>query len=164
MSTPHIIMWAIVLAVGVPSAWRNPTAAALVLCWIVAEAIFVLTGNSLAVEYYAYPDIFVLAVIFAKQEHCSLKPYQNTWHQFKCVVLERSPADRLVMLIFPVMWWLYAADIGDRTKWWALWFLAAAQFLLAGAESLSKYLKSRAQSAETRSAGEFKFGWVRGYG
>ena len=83
MSTPAVIMWAIVLLVGVPAAWRNPTAAALVLCWIAGEAIVAITGNSLPVEYYLYPDLFVLAMIFAKREAYNLRPYRGTWHQLK---------------------------------------------------------------------------------
>lgn len=146
MSLPAIIMWVVVLAIGIPSAWTNPTAAALVICWIFGEAIYVLTGDSLPVEYYAYPDIFVLAVILAKPEHCRHEA-RGAWQWLKCILLERSPADRVVMLIFPVMWIAYVSDMGARDKWFLLWGLTIAQFLAAGWESLAKSIRRRAENA-----------------
>lgn len=136
MSFPHMLMWATVLAVGVLSAWRNPTAGALVLSWIVVEAIFVATGNNLAVEYYIFPDIFVLAVIFAKPRYHPCEHYLGTWHQIKCLLLERTPSDRVVMLIYPCMWVVYVADIHPYYAWWGLYALVLAQFFAAAWESL----------------------------
>jgi hypothetical protein len=133
--TEQLIMWAVVLLIGVPSAWRNPTSAALIVGWIVAEGMYRLNGNGLAVEYLAFPDIFVLAVIMAKREYCNLRPYRNTWHQLKCVLFERSPADRFIMLCYPLVWALYIAAIDPYYQYWGLYFLAIAQFLAAGWES-----------------------------
>ncbi len=148
MSTPHLLMWAIVLVVGVPSAWRNPTAAALVLCWVVSEGIYALTGNGLAVEYFAYPDIFVIAIIFAKPECRDLSPYASTWHQMKCVLLERSPSDGFILLSYPVVWTLYVAGLHPYYQYWALYLISVAQFLAAGWESLSKHLRRHAEARE----------------
>lgn len=139
MTLPELILWGVVLVVGVPSAWRNPTAAALVLCFIAAKAIYLITGDSLAVEYYLFPDIMVIAVIMSKLEHCNLAPYRSTLHQLSCLLLERSPADRVVLLIFPICWAIYVADISAFSKWYALWGLSLAQFLAAGVEALLSY-------------------------
>jgi hypothetical protein len=135
MTTPEIVIMAIVTVVGIPAAMRNPTAAALVMSWLAGEAIYLVTGNSLPTDFYLFPDIFVLAVIMAKQEVCNLRPYRGAWHQLKCMVLERSPADRIIMLIFPVMWVLYAAPVHPFYKWWALYYLVIAQLAAAGYEA-----------------------------
>ena len=147
MSLPQAILWAIVLVVGLPSSWWNPTAGALVLCWVFSEGLFWLTGNNLAVAYYAYPDVFVIAVIFAKRAHCDLDPH-DMFGEIKCLLLERSPCDRIILLSYPVCWWLYAADISDYSKWWSLWIIAIAQFLVAAWEPLSKPLRRHAEAAE----------------
>lgn len=135
MSTPAIIMWAVVMLIGVPAGWRNPTAAALVLSWIFGEVVAMVTGNNLPVEYYLYPDLFVLAVIMIKPERCNLRPCRSILAQLKCILLERSLADRIIMLIFPAMWVIYTIQ-SPYYKWWALWTLAIIQFLAAGAEAL----------------------------
>lgn len=134
MSTPALIMWAVVFAVGVPSAWRNPTAAALVLAKIAGWAIYKITGDNLPVEYYLFPDIFVIAVIMAKYE--------------------RSVPDRIVLLIFPIMWCLYLAPLHPFYVWWSLYYLVLAQFFAAGWESFSTYRRGhRAASDKPENTG-----------
>ena len=139
MTPQELVLLAVVAVVGIPSAWRNPTAAALVLAWIVSKIIYLTTGNGLAVEYYLIPDIAVIATIFCKQEHCNLAPYGGDWHQLKCIFLERSPQDRVVLAIFPAMWVLYVAPLHPFYVWHGLWLGAIVQFLAAGAESVSLY-------------------------
>lgn len=133
-------MWTVALGVGLPSSWKNPTAGALVLCWVVSKTIFLVSGNGLATDYYIFPDLFVLAIIFAKPEICTFRPYQNTWDQFKCIFLERSVPDRIVMLIFPVMWVIYYSNIHSYYQWWSLWMLSIIQFLAAGWEGIGKLI------------------------
>lgn len=165
MTLPHIVMWLVVAVVGIPSAWRNPTAAALVLCWIFSEGLFAFTGRGLAVEYYSYPDCIVLAVIFAKPEHCNQGMYQSTWHQFKCLLIERSPSDRAVMLIFPVMWWAYVADIHDFYRYWILWGGAILQFLFASSESIELFWRARREQITPSSSDNIsRFAWAGGDG
>jgi hypothetical protein len=59
----------------------------------------------------------------------------------KCILLERSPADRIVVLIFPLMWALYAAPIHDYYRWWSLYWLVIAQFIAAGWEGYAKLIQ-----------------------
>lgn len=142
---PHaLIMWGVVFAIGIPCAWRNPTAAALVIAKIAGWGYYQITADNLPVEFYLFPDIFVLAVIMAKQEHCNRQPYRNGLDRLKCILLERSPADRAVMLAFMACWLLYAAPIHDYYRWWSLWGLTVLQFLFAGAESLEIFWRRRA--------------------
>lgn len=130
-------MWAVALLIGIPSAWRNPTSAALVIGWAVSEGIYLITGDGLAIEFYPFLDVFVLAVILAKVEHCNLRPYRSIWHCLACVLLERSPADRFIMLTYLLVWPLYVVPIDPFYQYWGLWIIAVAQFLAAGCESVS---------------------------
>lgn len=86
----------------------------MVLCWIIAEAL-ALFGRPLAVNYYLFPDIFTVAVIFHKAR--------------------RTRADWIVLLIYPFVWGTYVAVIDDISKWWLLWILAIAQIFAVGLES-----------------------------
>lgn len=121
MTAPEIIVWATVIAVGFFAAGRNPTALALVIAWFAGEIFYLRTGNNMPVAFYLFPDIFVIACIAAKAE--------------------RSLAERIVLLIFPVMWGLYVAPVSDFTRWWSLTFLVLAQFLVVGAETFSRFLR-----------------------
>lgn len=143
MTLPHSIMWATVAVVGVPSAMRNPTAAALVVSWLFSESLFLLTGNGLALEYFVFPDIAVIAVIFCKRDWKPCETYRSAWHQLKCVLLERSPSDRLIVCSYPICWALYVSDIDPYYQWWGLFHISVAQFLAAGWEALHGYWISR---------------------
>ncbi len=161
-------MWAVVLTIGLPAARLNPTAVALVVAKLFGWAIYRITGDNLPVEYYAFPDIFVIAMIMAKEEHCNRMPYRSTWHQLKCLLLERSPGDRAVLLAFPLMWCLYAANLHPYYKWWALYYLVLAQFLAVGAETfinLSRASKAASDASDKPpSGGLYRLAWGRGYG
>lgn len=163
--TPALIMWAVVFCIGVPSGWRNPTAAALVIAKIAGWGWYQISGDNLPVDFYIFPDIMVLAVIMAKPEWCNLQPYRNVWHQLQCVLLERSHADRIVMVTFVIMWGIYVMDLHPYYKWWALYWLVIAQFLAAGWEAFSpRPCKAVSDRPETTSGDELRFAWGRGSG
>ena len=143
MTLQEIILIAVVAVVGIPSAWRNPTAAALVLAWIAVKMLYLVTGDGLAVEWYMYPDVAVLAVIYCKPAWQPCDYYRSLWHQFACAVLERSPSDRAVMAIFPLMWVAYFVPIDPFVQWHLLWAGAILQFLFASAEPLADFFHSR---------------------
>jgi hypothetical protein len=145
-------MWLIVALVGLPSAWRNPTAAALVLSWSASEVWFLLTGDNLRLQFYVFPDSVVLAIILAKPEYNPCEFYRGTLHQLACVVTERTPPDRIVMAIFPVMWMVYVSDLDAYHKWWLLYLLVVAQFAAAGLEALSPYRRASAVSETSAQA------------
>lgn len=168
MSLPHLIMWAVVVCVGLPAAFRNPTALALTLSWLAGETTWLITGNSFPLSVYFMADIAVVAVIMAKPEACNSQPYQNTVHQLKCLLLERSVADRVVMLIFPIMWCIYTVPIHPYYAWFALWLLTIAQFLAAGVEAFLKFRRARAAVVARdipRSGLEYALAWrLAGHG
>jgi hypothetical protein len=138
MSAPAIFLWAIVFVVGVPSAWRNPTAGALVLAKIAGWVIYHLTGNNLPTEYYPYVDAFVIAIIFSKPE---------------CRASWCSPSDKIVLLIFALMWVIYVAPMDAFYRWWLLYTGVVFQFLFASAESLEIFWQGR--SIVKRHLGDF---------
>lgn len=153
MSLPHLIMWAVVLAVGLPSMLRNPTAGALVASWIVSELLW-LSGYGLPVNFYIFPDLFVLAVIFAKPEAYACHPYSSAWDQLRCIILERSVPDRIVMLIFPVMWAIYVSKLPPFYVYWMLWPLAIVQYLAAGWEGLASFFREPSAVTPDRPSGD----------
>lgn len=149
MTTPEIIIWAVALAVGSLFAKSgNLTAGALCLAWLSAQVVYLITGNSLPVEFYLYPDTFVLITILL------VKP-------------ERSIADWIVAAIFPIQWIFYVAGIHDFYRWWILYFLALAQFLAAGLDSFITYRREYRAVSDTPGtpSGRSEYAWMtRGYG
>lgn len=168
MTLPEIVMWTVVAVVGVPSMWRNPTAAALVLAWLAGQGIYLVTGDNLPVEYYVFPDAVVIAVIASKFEWCNLAPYRGLWHQLSCLLLERSPADRIVLAIFPLMWLLYLSPLDPFHTWYALWGLVLAQFVAAGIEAFQSYRRGADAADQPDEPGAlliaYRGGRTRGYG
>lgn len=142
MLTPVLFLWVVVAAVGVFSVWmRNPTAVALVIAKCAGAWWVWKTGDKFPVVFYACTDIFCLAVIFAKYEACNTVPYRGIRYHVGCVILEQSVPDRIVMMIFPVMWYFYVADMHFYYVWWALYWLVLAQFFAVGWESLCPFFR-----------------------
>lgn len=134
---PHLIMWLTVIAVGIPSAWRNPTAFALTFSWLAGEAAWLTTGNNFPLSVYFMADIAVISVIYAKTiRRCGPKVYPSLRDQLRCLVTDPTIWDRLIVAIFLLgAWPLYVLSVSPLFKWWGLWALAILQFLLAFAEA-----------------------------
>ena len=137
MATPEVIIWLVVLVVGIPSTWWNPTAGALVICWIVGEVSYLVIGDNLPILHYLIGDAFVLLVIFAKAEHRF--PLEGCRIQLWKTLLDSVCMDRWVLAIFVIMWMIYAVPLHPYFKWWALYYLLVAQFLATGWEALHPY-------------------------
>lgn len=147
MSNAQLTLWVIALAVGFTSAWRNPTALALLLAFAVSEA-------GLPPAFYAWPDILTLALIFSKPRYRPCEDYWDlsTWEQLKCILTERGPTDRFVMLSIPMAWYFYAPVL-SYSQYWSLYYIAVAQFLVVGFEGLTFILR---RPAETTSRPPFE--------
>jgi len=145
MTLPHLIMWLIVFAVGVPSAWRNLTALALVISWLVGELAWLVTGNNLPLSVYFMADVAVIAIIYAKTiRRVGAKTYASSWQQLRCLITDLTVYDRWVAALFLLgAWPLYTLNVNPWTKWWCLWALVIAQFLIASLESLAGFRASR---------------------
>lgn len=116
MSAPALILWLAALAVGFASAWRNPTALALVLAFAASQA-------GLPLEKYIYSDVAVIAIIIAKRQ--------------------RSQADWFVMLCYLLAWRSYVFDAPlSYDQWWNLFWVAIAQFFAVGFEALETFLRA----------------------
>lgn len=124
MTTPEVIMWLTVAVVGVPSMWRNPTAAALVLAWLYGVAVCLITGDSTPLAYYPFADVAVLGVIWTKRQ----------W----------SNPDRIVVAIYPVCWAIYVAGLHDYYTFYLLLALTIVQMFAAGTEAFESYRRDAA--------------------
>lgn len=138
MSIPELILTTVVLVVGLPAAWKNPTAGALVLCWVFAETLYLFTGNGMSVQYYLFPDLFVIAVIFSKPAVYCINHTEHIWDLIKCAILELSVPDRIVLAMFPILWLVYTSDVSPYHQYWLMWWLSIAQFIAAGFEGFIK--------------------------
>lgn len=148
MTTPALIIWATVLAVGLFAAWRNPTALALVISWAAGTYVGIRTDDNLPLWFYPYADITAIAIIAAKAE--------------------RSAADRVVLLVFPACFVVYVADIETFYKWWALYYLVLAQFAAVAWDSLFTFRRASnaaSDTPDTPSGDMFRrLAWGRGGG
>jgi len=175
MSLPAFVMWAVVAGIGFPAAFRfrkrgfivhvrNRTALALCVAWLCGELIWRMTGENLPITLYFILDYFVLLVIFTKPELRDLSPYRTFADQMKALVKERSKEDVFIACIFPVMWAVYVANIGDFYRWWMLWGLVQLQFYAAGWEAWGLWRAARAEKAlDNKPPGLFKLG-MAGHG
>lgn len=151
MTTPEIVFAGIVLVVGVPAMWKNMTAIGLVGSWVILQAAWLLTHvASVGLELVC--DVAVIGVMLVKPDYEDGFPYRGMRHQLAAMFwTERTPCDRIIGAIFPLMWVLYAIDISDYYRWWGLWWLAAIQFVAAGVEPVRLALvrKWREKNNET---------------
>lgn len=91
------------------SLWR-PVALVLLAQWGIGEAVYVATGDRISLPVYIVGDCAVIAVTYLWRSHWS---------------------DWLVVAPIPVAWWLYTIP-ETRAQWFALYWLALAQFVIAG--------------------------------
>lgn len=126
-------MFAAVVLLGVTSAFRTPVAGALVIAWVYGEFVWLLTGDSLPLAAYVLSNAFVIAVIMCHEARdCS--PYKTDLAQLIAALwYERYAEDRILLLLFPVLWTLYLAPLEEYYKWWAIYYLVLLRFCIVGA-------------------------------
>lgn len=168
MSWQALVIYAVVAGVGIPAAFRNTTALALVIAWLFVELVYQITGDSLPLKFSFMADVAVIAVIYAKMiKRCGAKLYSSFVEQMRCLVTDLTYWDRAIVAIFLLgMWPLYVLNFHPYYKWWLLWGLAILQFLLAGAEAIQSFrhsVRSRAAS-DPPGNGLAMAGVYRGYG
>lgn len=110
------------------------------------QVLYWITGIGMALEYYPFLDCVVIAVILAKPENCAYDIQPNWLAEMKCMFLERSVEDRIILCTFPICWYFYVADIAPFYIYWALWLIAVVQFLAAGWEAFSKSIQRHAEA------------------
>jgi hypothetical protein len=133
MSTPHLIMWAVVAFVGFPAAVRNSTALGLVCAWLAGEITWLISGNNLPLPVYVIADCMVVGLMYGKALRAA-EPWRTKVFR---LYHDLTPWDRAIagIYIFAV-WPIYASDLHPYYVWWSLWWLTIAQFLLAGGDAL----------------------------
>lgn len=138
-----------VVAVGLLAGLRNPTAMALSVAWIASEIVYLDTGNNLSLSTHFMADIAVIALIYAKTIlRMGPKLYPTLGRQIYCMFLDLTKCDRWIVAIYLLgAWPLYVLSLDSYYRWWGLYWLVIAQFLLASAEAAQSYvahLRSRA--------------------
>jgi hypothetical protein len=142
MSTPEIIYAALVCFV-VPAMWKNATAIGLVMSWLVIQGDW-LAGHTWSTGLQFVCDLGVIAIMIVKPDHEDGFPYRSMKDQFAALFwTERTPCDRIIGAIFPVMWLLYVVSIPDYYRWWGLWWLAAIQLVAAGVEPARLWITAK---------------------
>lgn len=170
MTWDVLLIHIIVLGVGIPAAFRNPTAFALATSWAVGQAVWWYTGNNLPLKAYFIADLTVIAIIYAKAIiGVGPRKYRNLAHQLWCMVTELTLFDRVIVALFVLGCWpLYVLTLDAWLQWWALYWITVAQFLLAGAESIYSWreakraspavLDNHSSGGSLRLAGNWRYG------
>lgn len=151
MSTPELVMFAVVLLVGFPAAWRNLTAGALVGAYLLVQGAWAM-GVVLDYGMMFMVDFTVVVVIFAKAiMRCEDEKLLNCG-------AHTTTADRFILAIFGLMWFVYVLKVDEFQRWWLLYLFATAQFLIAGAESLFEWRRARVLQAgpDSPSSGSYR--------
>lgn len=174
MSPLEAVYVAAIFFVGLPSAIRlkgfiphvrNPVAFAMVATWFGCRLLYSMAHPTKDEQLIAtvLSDCVVIAAMFVKEDWrwC---PYQNGWHQLACLWHERTPWDKAILCIFPVVWIFYAPLLDDFWQYLVLWSLSMAQLALAGWEGFQPIAAGNGQTpraADDRPPGlEFTaWGW-----
>lgn len=138
MTLPEVIFLVAVILVGIPAARFNLTAVGLVASYGISQLYYWATGDGLTIPALLLADYTVIVLITAKPDAVDC-PYTGIVAQICALWGERSREDKLILLIFPLVWLLYAIDISAFYQWWALWWLALLQLLIAAHESYSTW-------------------------
>jgi hypothetical protein len=164
MWSPEMLaMYAVVACIGLPAAWFNRTAAALVFAWALGFLIWLLTGENLPTGLYFITDVMVIATILTKPDAEDCWPYNGLREQFAALWKERCRWDKVVVAVFFIMWLIYIVDIPEQYRYWSLWALVIIQFLAAGDEAVSVYRKRREATDKPALPGVMKLG-LAGHG
>lgn len=143
MKIDEIILLAAVACIGIPSAWFNLTSAGLVVSYIVSQIVWRVTDEGVSVPSMLLCDYLVMVLIMAKPDARKC-PYTGLVSQLYALWGERTNADKIVLSIFPLAWFCYAVEFDAFYRWWALWWLAMVQLLVAGWEGYSVWQARRA--------------------
>jgi hypothetical protein len=114
----------------------------LVLNWTLGQAAWLLTGDNLPLKIYFAADVAVVAVICAKAARKEgSRTYSDLADQLTSFSRSLTVWDRWIAAsyIFAV-WPLYVLEIDARTKWFLLWGILIAQFILAAGEAAQSML------------------------
>lgn len=148
MKADEIIFLTVVACVGIPSAWFNLTSVGLVVSYIVSQLVWRVTGESLSIPSMLLCDYLVIVLMLAKPDarECT---YTGLFSQMCALWGERTNADKVILSIFPAVWFCYAVEFSAFYRWWALWWMAMLQLLVAGWEGYSVWQMKRVKKDHT---------------
>ena len=178
MSPADLVLAGVILLIAAPAARWNITAAGLALSWLMVQVLWFLLpgGRELLADEIVYTiisfglDWLVIALIYCKLPSYDCFPYDNRLHQLACFWLERSRADRVILIIFLLLWLAYVLPISSELQHQAQFWLTIIQVLAAGSEAFGKFQRRRAANAAKRAQPDtppsgMKYAWagVEGY-
>lgn len=108
----HWTLWAMMLAVvwaASAAPWRRGSMA-LAVSWLAAQAWWAITGDAVPIGVYRAADALVVVVLLTGAV---------------------GKLDWLIVGLFGAQWWAYD-HVDGLEQWWALFWLAFAQMVLAG--------------------------------
>jgi len=143
-TTPEIAFALLVLLVGVPAAaLRNWTAVGLIIGWVAAvlAAAFALASklaDYLPLPLYFVCDCVVVALMYSKTFRTARE--SRVVHLWTAL----SGWDRAILAAYVFgAWPVYLSGLDKYYVYWALYWLTAAQFVLAGGEALQSLFVKR---------------------
>lgn len=147
MTEAQYLMLAVAALSGL--AWRwNATAAALAFSYFASQACWLITGVCDVGALFMI-DLTVVTLIFCKATaRCPDEDWLTAREHFRCMIDALTRGDRIVLLIFPLVWVAYVARIGAYEQWYLLWALAMLQFVAAGVDALHEWRKAKAPKSE----------------
>lgn len=158
MTTDEIILLVIVVCIGIPSARFNLTSVGLVISYGVSQLVWKVTGEAISVPSMLLCDYLVMVLIWAKPDVYEC-PYTGLAAQFCALWFERSYADRIVLSFFSLAWFCYAINFDAFYRWWALWWIALVQLIVAGWEGYSVWQQRRSAKDHTSPNVTLRLAW-----
>ncbi len=158
MTTSEIITFAVVLLVGMPSAFRvwirgglrvsilNATALGLIASFLIVQATW-WTVHAAPLELFILCDFIVITVIFLKGPPIERVPATGLLNLARACWVELSRSDKIIAASFVPCWASYAVIMGDTPRYWILWTIGLSQFILAGAEAFGTWRRGRASAS-----------------
>lgn len=147
MEWQETIQLLLVLCIALPAAFRNYTALALAGSYFWAWGVYELTGAGVSPQTLFLGNCAVIAAMLCKEPWRDCDRYRSLRHQLACLWTERTPGDMAILAFYPAAWTLYLNVLPAYETYWFLWFIFAAQVLIAGGETLALLIAARLADA-----------------
>lgn len=120
----------------------------MVVMWFAGQAMCAAAGGNPSlqdmIKVMTFSDAAVIASMFFKEDWATC-PYTDWWRQFTCLWYERTPWDKVILVLFPVAWLFYTPLVGGDFQYWTLWGIGLLQLALAGHEAFYSTLRAVGQ-------------------
>jgi hypothetical protein len=157
---------AFVVLVCVLTRMRSWTVVALAMSFLIVHAVWAVTfagpREMLPVEIMCDYAVIVAVLVKAAPIGCierEIKRAPGHWGAFVYALkrcqgswTDLSHTDQIVLALFAPAWAAYAIQMGDWTRYWVLYGIGIAQFIVAGADAFSTRHRGRGTKADATPA------------